>query len=542
MAALGNTLDRLSTITPLGAGATWTSQPVLLGQYNSLTIMVKTDSASSLYVDWSGDNGLNFDATDTYSIVSTVTKRVILTTQQAVARLRLVDGGSGASYLRLFTYGVTTNSSTLTTLVSNIQGQLASINVSNLYKSLGKEELPVSSVIPIVEYNFQYSTLSVNCVSNALKTGYSDLWTGSAGTGASLCGGVNSLNSHYIWVKPGSIIGDQGIIQGRGVRSRAFVTMSAKFTASFQVSNSTVGSLLVGCATPLGNTAFGVGSPTSFMGCVGWNNLSALKTNDNFSLLSASGAVVRTSWNLDKCDGTGTLPTIDFTDVVKPNAFMIEYMPSGNLRFSILSPSTSLWVPVHYIENLNSAWVDFSGEGAFTMFAAQADNPSSGTDECRCSTYSLTVDAPVQVNTALPGSIRMVGSPSSGAVAMASFRMAQQNGSGTNFYTPIALSTLSISCSGGATATVSVEMYLDTTVTGGSWANAHPLIPISMNTTGTVSGATNIVYSFELSPTDSKVIKFDPQTPFLYGFRTVSFLARSPGSNSVSASITVSML
>ena len=85
----------------------------------------------------------------------------------------------------------------------------------------------------------------------------------------------------------------------------------------------------------------------------------------------------QSTWNLDKADGTGTLPVIDFT---KGNVFKIQYqyLGFGAITFSIEEPVSGQFVPVHRVPYANSASVP-SIDNPSLHFYANLDNFTDST-------------------------------------------------------------------------------------------------------------------------------------------------------------------
>lgn len=521
---IGDTINLLSTTTPLTAGSTWTSSPVVLGQYNSLVIMIRTDADGELFVDWSGNNGVNFDATDSYNIVDNLTKRIVITTQQKVIRLRLTNGVVNQTELRLFTYGVVTNNSSLVSLVSDI-------NIENLKHGLKGGQTIVTEMTPIMEYVFKYGQTSVTCQSNTLNCCYPDIWTG--GNNANATCGITS--EEFLFLNAGGTIASRAIIQGRGSYIRASSTSYTRFVASFSVSDALIGSLFV-CNAPT-STNIPYSTPAAIIqmiGGFGWYGNNGGKTSANFSVIfydPSSGivSVPTTSW-LDKCDGNSTMPLINFTDLTKPNCFQIEYSAGCNLIFSILNPATNRFVPVYQKNYINALPQRSTGEQCMTLFSFQGDTPTSPTDIINLRDFTICTDMPPQFPTSMTGVIEFNVGVAGATTNFGAIQQAISLTPGGVSFLPFNWYDLSISTSG--TNPVTFKIFLDSTVTGGSWVK-DALYPIEKNTTATITPSSKLLYQYELAPTDSFYVKFDPLTPLLYGFRPLSLQLTSKSTSDV---------
>jgi hypothetical protein len=519
---IGDNIDLLSTTTPLTSGSTWTSPAVVLGVYNSLVVMVKTDVDSTLYIDHSGDNGINWDATDVHTIVDTITKRVVITTQQKTIRLRLTNGASNQTYLRLFTYGVVTNNSSLVSLVN-------SIDVSNLLSGLSGNQTQVTQFTPLLNYNFQQVASSiVTCNSRNLKTGYSDIWTYSPDVTPQCGYGSTAKQYEYLFLRGSNAVSEANI-SGRGFLPHAGATYISRFVSSFSISDSTNSRMTVGVTKDVGSTPLTIGQ-TQWWGGFGWISDSAVKTNDNFSIVYGQSLYVeRTAWALDKADGNSTLPEMDFTDADKFNMFQVEFTLGGNIRFSIMNPSTDKFVPVHEIRNLNSTSFQVGTRSLFFGMHTKMGAVSTGTDEIRCNCFSLSTDLPLKPSLSLKQNIGFdvaVGGATINPIIL------HQDSSVSNQaqFSTICLESVSISTSG--LAPVTVKFMLDADESGGSWVS-DTVLPMRYNTTATVTPSTKIIHQFELSNEDSVHKEFDALNTFLFGSRKVGIQVSSKSTSDI---------
>lgn len=532
---IGDTIDLLSTTTPLTAGSTWTSSGVVLGTYNSLVVMVKTDIDSTLYVDWSGDNGLNWDASDQHAIVDTVTKRIVITTQQKMIRLRLINGAVNQTYLRLFTYGVVTNNSSLVSLVS-------SIDISNLISGLTGRQTQVTQLTPITQYNFGVGQINAGtCNNNPSLTIYSDLNANCGAITSPTVGlaGADTLMGGYLFLEPSVTDTAVGTVYGRSHSLRAGETLIGRFVSSFNVSDSTGGSLLVGLIPPQDNTRGSASLSTYYGMAFGWF-VSAPKTNDNFGIVFGNSVFVnRLNFNGDKCDGNSTLPELDFTNPAKPNMFQVEISSGGNLRFSIMNPSDNKFVLVHQVTNLHTQLSNPVPELCFSMIAVQGSGYTSGTDQANVLCATILTDMPVAFPTSACRAISYdvaVG----GSIIFPVFLRNSPAFALTNINYGVNLAFVSISTSG--TNPVTVTFIRSNASSGGSWSAVgsglyRGSLPVEQNTTGTfaLGGGfnTEAVQQFELGANDSLYQTFDSLTPFLYGQIPIVISVSSKGTSDV---------
>ncbi len=352
MSSPGDTISQLSTSTPLTAGSTWTSQAIVAGQYNSLTTMIKTDQDGTFYIDWSGDNGLNYDATDTYQVIATVTLRAQVTTQQKVLRMRFTNSsGVNQTYLRLYTYGVVTNNNVLATLVPNIPGHLISVNVANLPLT-GYQDMNSATLTPIRQYDFTSVNPGIGQAvnGNPLISVYPDLYMYSTTADPTVVNDANSmleLNSGHTGGTGQT--GANSYILGSPATFRAGEAADVRFSGAFSYSDGPNGSVTV-----LGAGYLSPSPPYSIIDFMGFGFFQPITNDvdsyDTFGILivskSTSTFIPRTAWNVDKADGDTVLPVLDFLHV---QGYKVVLNPEGYkwLQFSILNPATGLYSLVH---------------------------------------------------------------------------------------------------------------------------------------------------------------------------------------------------
>ncbi len=91
----------IGSSTALNAGQTYTSDAVDASAFDSLIVVVKTDQAGSLYVDFSVD-GTNWDSTLTYSVAASTNEIHRLVISRKYVRVRFMNtSASNQTYFRL---------------------------------------------------------------------------------------------------------------------------------------------------------------------------------------------------------------------------------------------------------------------------------------------------------------------------------------------------------------------------------------------------------------------------------------------------------
>lgn len=89
-----------STSVALNAAATFTGTAEDISVYNTLTFSCKTDQDGTLYADFSTD-GTNWDSTLTYELYASINEVHRLTISKQYFRIRVVNGSTNQTYLRL---------------------------------------------------------------------------------------------------------------------------------------------------------------------------------------------------------------------------------------------------------------------------------------------------------------------------------------------------------------------------------------------------------------------------------------------------------
>jgi len=343
MSSPGDTINQLSTSTPLAGGASWTSQSMVLGQYNSLNIMLKSDQAGTLAIQWSGDNGLNYDDADSYSILAGTPKRITVVTQQKNIRMVYTNGGIPQTYFRLATYGVVTNNNVFATITSiGSVGVTGQVGVSNLpFDASGS--LATSELHPVLQYDFMNVLGSSPAMNTNPKVSlYNDLYVHSGTASATIGNGggegllrIRSFDS-----------ATTSFVNGKMATLRAGAPFDIRFTGAWTDTTATNGTTRLQGAGLIRNT-----SPFSLLDYMGFGyNKTGTDNYDRFGIYivnkSVPTFVPRTSWNVDKADGTATLPILTLSAL---NGFRITRTTEGTgfLNFYIVNPNTGLYSLVH---------------------------------------------------------------------------------------------------------------------------------------------------------------------------------------------------
>jgi hypothetical protein len=347
MSSPGSTISQLSTNTPLSIASSWASQSMVLGQFNSLNISVISDQAGVLAILWSGDNGLHYDTVDTYTITAGVAKRISVIAQQQNVMFIYTNGPVAQTYFRLYTYGVVTNTNVFATLTSTgTIGITGTVDVSNLPDSQNIS-LPVDPLYPIMQYDFMdVAASSYTMSSNPLVSLYNDLYTYSTGSTAT----IGNPASQSVLLLRSNDATDRSFVVGKPISYRAGVPIDIRFTSAWTTTAASIGTTRVqgvGRIVPTGPYNI-----IDYMG-FGYVNHGSADNYDGFGIYlvrkSSASFIPRTSWNVDKADGAGTLPVLTIANL---NGYRIVRSPEGgdHINFYILNPSSGEYVLVHSIQ------------------------------------------------------------------------------------------------------------------------------------------------------------------------------------------------
>jgi hypothetical protein len=510
MATIGDTIDLLSTATPLTAGTSWISSAVVLGQYNGLNVMVKTDQLSSLKVEWSGDNGINFDFSDDY-IINPLDDRILaISVKQKTCRFTIRnDSGSNQTFLRMFTYGVLPSNSVVVSDISDIN-----VNVTS---DTSYGDLVVNEPYSLHEYNFYSGTSTpVTALSNTLITSYPDIFTLASASADNTCA-VDNVN-HCLYLTTGSANGHGASIQGSSNNVPVASTFQGRLCVSFTYGNTSNTSLQVGFGYSGSNSSPQAFSSSTDGVYIGWKD-AGVHTYDNFSFIVGSTVIPRTSFNQDKMDGSG-FPVIDLT---QPNIFVIIMTCVGLYSLYALNPYKRDLVLLHVESRLNNATRPMKPPTGLVIHAFNNANPVT---ECRCNVFGVKMLADiVKENFSIQPVNLFANYLGGGDRLVAVFRThATFAGSAQNYYSTM-ITSLNVVTDG--ISPIFLKFYLDGTVVGGAWSQPHPYLPIEINTTATYTPSTRLVESIVLGSTDSKKIEYSRMTPFVNGYRYTAVVCSS---------------
>lgn len=483
---MANNISILTFNSSVLANATYTSEKCLLGHYNSLSVIGKSQTSVDVFIEYSGD-GTNWDYYEKF-ILSTTNNLYVSSVVGKWVRLRIVST-TASSYVRCFVYGN----------YGSAGGSVSSIDETST-TAFG-EEL-TAGIKPEVQYIFTKGTTGT--YTTAILP-YSDIkyYSSKALNNYTIGSGVVRFGNGC------TSVGDKMMLYGGTYRYRPGQGINSKFTAYFtqgpksnpqHPTTEYVGIGNINGTSVLNGYFFGYGDPSA-----GVTSFGIIYINNSVRTFYPS-----TSWNVDKCDGTNVMPLIDFS---KTNIYKItfQYLGFGIVRFYIENPLTGDLTLVHTIQRVNT--VNYPSNMSdptvgFVMFIEVESGviENGGTSEVGSCCFNLSIEGDsTPSNDTIGSSINDTGITSTES-AIITYSCPPVFYGSTNYY-PIDINHLSIATDG--TKNIVVNAYLNSTfsvspVFGDIGAN---LIPISSYVGGTITSFGTLLFSTTLAKADTLTIK-----------------------------------
>lgn len=361
------------------AGATVVTEKAILGQYISLNMTPVSDQELLVLIKFSGD-GKNWD----YSVRTTVqvgSNDIISTPAQAKwAQIEITNLGLvPTTYVRAIVYGTPSNS-TITAVISKIGNFNPSVTVDNF---------PPSFANPNVRRSYVFEENNTSLASaNLIYSSYYDLKV--THTGASALSTISNTNQCI--VLSATAAGDQDDILGDTypMNGNTFLVRFGAFWTYDLVSD--LGGTVIAGASSSNDDKYGFG----------FNGALTYATWGIFT--QTTGGVVfipRTSFNVDPCDGTYKIATLDLT---KLNSFQILFTPSS-VDFYVMYLNEYLLVHKVYFNN-SSAYSQFKDQSLGVWLRTSTNIAaiiSSGSIKIHCSNWSITELGGSSINSDLTG-------------------------------------------------------------------------------------------------------------------------------------------
>lgn len=304
----------LTYTSNLNAGAVYISEKVIIAQYISLNVLVKSNVIIKLVAQFSGD-GTNWDYALTEVVNPGTNKYLTISVQGKWTRFIITNVDvSNSAYLRVFSYGTPTNSSIL--------AQLSKIGNLNPVVDIGN--LPPNFATPSTLLSYKFMAGPTNPTTSAFYSLYPTLYLNHQGA----AGPTYSFTNQSLTLSTNNTVNafDDIVDSPVQIPTINFITtLTAKFT--FDTDSSTGGTAVVGMASNFGDRI-----------AVGFYKTTPGFTGDDWGLYTYPHGfftyIPRSSFNVDPCDGSVNLPFLDMTEF---NTF----------QFVVSSQSVDFYVQYH---------------------------------------------------------------------------------------------------------------------------------------------------------------------------------------------------
>lgn len=480
---LSNVVELLSTTDNLASLATYTSNRVLMQEYASIIISVYADQDLVVLVQFSNDS-VNWDISVSKNFPASTAGSETLVISGKWCRISVTNLGlSATTALRIYTYASVDNTA-LNALIQKVGNVSPEISVDNL-PTATYGDVMVSKSSAVRSYMMSTGTGGV-ARNQSWVLPYADIVTNATNLSPLLtvAGGLVSLTN--------VIPGEEVYLSTGGYRCKAGRGIMAQYAAMFVQGLKNVG---------------GPGAATEYIGC-GNGDVSTMAINDFVGFgygdpslpsdeLGSFGVVYiargvrtfyqRSSWNLDRADGTGVLPLINWATV---NTFRVQFQYCGDATLYILNPNTGLFVAVHQIRTAGSLIESNVGSptlGLLMYLTFEAGSvPATIEDTVSVASYTLFEEPELHQGGAYEhGSISTTVAGITAETAILSIRCTQTYYGAANLEALVA-DRLSVASTTGTKPCV-VRLYRNATLAGPVWTYPYAnYIPVETDTTGTL--------------------------------------------------------
>lgn len=504
MSGFSDLVEDFSFSANLLAGQSYTSPKAILGQYVSISTLVKSDVEVLVTYQFSAD-GANWD----YSIVKNFSASIGSWDSTGVlskwTRIIIQNNDiSNSTFLRVYSYASTASTalSARLTKIGNFSPEVAVDSFTGMQTKAATGGLSVSSLTPWPLNQFdqgRHVATTARIWNGVVLEDYFAYKINLFATSL-LTSSFSTSNNALVLCGMGGFAGDHQVVQfDYAIGNKAGQSNSYIFSSVF--SNLTAGDykqlLGVFVKPDLSITAIesGVG--------IGWNGTEYglaiyYDTTETF--------VTQNSWNQDHLDGNGkSNATVDFE---LPNLWKIALIDLCNISLFWYNPSVGDFIPVHTYRAANTLSVQpLSSQGG--QFLLQMEKLTTTNHllslDYQVGNFSFGAFAESSLTPANP---LCYGKTIAGVTNTLVTAFALQNNYlMNNKYMAVAcrLKNLILSCvpaaGGGATASVIVSIYLNPTFSvAPTWVKLSPSgSPIyHNNSTGTVGSTGVLVYEFSV--------------------------------------------
>lgn len=530
--SVSDIIKTLSYTTPLTAGSSYTTEKFIGGQYSSLSISFNSDQDTDVLAQFSPD-GINWDISIAKSFSAGVGSYENLVVLSKWMRLVITNNSLiDQTYLRVYTYGAIDNTS-LNALIQKVGNVNPEIDVGNLpLTAFG--DLSVSDTTHHESYVFNAGNTSIPS-DNDIQSFNSDLQAGD------ILGSVVpriDFADRCINLKMNGDLNNVNYIQGCTTKYNAGCGVTFRFTGKWSLSDSDLGATLL-----VGTGYINNGVRSDFYG-FGWSAPGAPCTYDNWGINyvipGGSGFIPRTSFNVDKADGTGLLPALDTSKI---NVFQIKqtYLGGGPIKFYIMNPDGD-WVLVHVLKFPNSRTSSSARDPSFGFavfgFIPPGSTITSGVDSVSSCSFGVFHDFKPPIHPT-KNVVEFSGVEKSISASTETVIFSLQNyttfqGSAVN--SSVLIDTISVGGSGSGNNSIIIRAYVNSTLVGPVWGYVNNYSQVRKDEVGTASGGL-LVESFVVGRNDALVVK--STTPIkICPNTTITFTAFSGGTADVFLSVT----
>jgi hypothetical protein len=496
-------------------GSEWVSNKVLLNAYASFTISFFATTDIQMTISFSND-GVNFDINITKNWFALLKDYYSSVIYGKFTKIKLTNNSGSDSDIRLFTYANIQNAS-LNAIISKVGNKTPEIAIDNF--PLGVfGDISTTKIEPKIQYIFNRLTAgTINPKLFAFPYPYISAYS------SDITSSIILLNFKAVFFNNSDIIANtRQWVSGQMFTYRPGQGFVSYYSCCFRQAGKDVGGVAP-------RTQFcGVGNidlsnkPRDGMG-FGFTNTGDWNatTYDNIGVMwyqnGALTHIPRSSWNIDKANGTGNLPIMDFS---KFQLYKVRYayLGYGALIWSIYSPISNNWVDVHKITSVNNkADTDvpnFANPSMSMVIYQSVDSgcsPLSFAERISCCSFMLAIEgdqtniketfAYQENKTSLAGVETTIMNLQCFPVATTWY--------GINNTTPVEVNKLSVSCDG--TQNTIISIYTNGATAGSVWTTPNIAFqPVSFDITGTYTPASGqLVHSFNISKTGEIQIDFD---------------------------------
>lgn len=523
-------IEQLSYTTPLNTLAFYTTERIIAGQYSAITISFSSDQDTNIDVEFSND-GINFDIKITKNFGGGVNGYENLVILGKWMRFKITNISlNNQTYLRVYAYGSVQNTS-LNALIQKVGNKAPEIDISESLPMEGFRDLRVGEINCLSNYVFNQGATDF-MDNNDLQCPYPDIKVksfGAFGPKYRFTDGMITLENNNT---PNSIDEIEGIHRSY----RSGLTMVYRYTMKFDTSTDADKKygMFIGVAS---GGSWGAAAKFGF----GWFNLigSVPRSYNDFGLIYndyvGQKFVLRTDWNIDKCDGTGEMPTLDLSKI-QVVQMTFTYLGSGPIDYYIMSPIDGKFKKVHSVKLPNNQIKPTLSSPSLSFYMGismpSATTATTGNASVSCGSFCSfsvgnrnTYIEEISYNTSKT-------SVSSEAVVANFKNTFYSYPNGSLDYSAIVINKFRFSVDG--TKNVIIRGYKNATIGGSpvySYINSK-YSKTQVDTSGTYTTSTGIqVFCYELGKTDK--INFSDDSIILDHNETLSITAESSANTDV---------